>query len=100
MFPGVSPSSQNAVIHFLVMKVQLTDRRVSMLVRLSYFLFINRRIHGNATHRFVFFCFEAANLDFGHCHFVFLEPEVTIFGRKGETELVVAQYHMILSLLS
>ena len=28
-------------------------------------------------------CFEASILDFGHHHFVFLEPDVTIFGREG-----------------
>ena len=29
------------------------------------------------------FCFEALSLDFGRRHVVFLEPEVTIFGREG-----------------
>ena len=30
--------------------------------------------------------FEASSLDFGHRHFVFLEPEMTIFGKEGEAE--------------
>ena len=33
-------------------------------------------------HWFVDCRFEASSFDFGRCHFVFLEPEVTIFGRK------------------
>ena len=33
--------------------------------------------------------FEASSLDFGRRHLVFLEPEVTIFGREGGAELVV-----------
>ena len=42
-------------------------------------------------------CFEASSLDFGRRHFVFLEPEVTIFGKEGEAELLL-QYQMIVSL--
>ena len=30
--------------------------------------------------------FEALNLHFGHRHLVFLEPEVTTFGREGGAE--------------
>ena len=33
--------------------------------------------------------FEASSLDFGRRHLVFLEPEVTIFGREDDAELVV-----------
>ena len=32
--------------------------------------------------------FEASSLVFGRRHLVFLEPEVTIFGKGGDTELV------------
>ena len=31
--------------------------------------------------------FEASSLNFGRRHLVFLEPEVTIFGRESATEL-------------
>ena len=34
--------------------------------------------------------FEASNLDFGRRHLVFLEPEVTIFGRNGGTGQLLA----------
>ena len=34
--------------------------------------------------------FEASSLDFGRRHLVFLEPEVTIFEREADTELVVS----------
>ena len=30
--------------------------------------------------------FEASSLDFGRRHLVFLETEVTIFGKEGDTE--------------
>ena len=39
-------------------------------------------------HWFVFCCFEASSLYFGRRHLVFLEPEVTIFGREGGVEQV------------
>ena len=31
---------------------------------------------------------KPSSLDFGRRHLVFLEPEVTIFGREGDAELV------------
>ena len=53
----------------------------------------------NSTDWFVDCCFEVSSLDFGHHHLVFLEPEVTIFGREAcslaipdtSTELVLRQ---------
>ena len=37
------------------------------------------------THWFVDCRFEASSLDFGRHHLVFLESEVTIFGREGNS---------------
>ena len=42
-------------------------------------------------------CFEAMSLHFGCCHLVFLEPEVTIFGRKGGAEQMVS-YQLMLAI--
>ena len=39
------------------------------------------------THWFVDCCFEALSLDFGRHHVGFLEPEMTIFGRKCDAVL-------------
>ena len=44
------------------------------------------------SHWFVYQCLEASSLDFGRRHPVFLEPEVTIFGKVDDAELVVLQY--------
>ena len=49
----------------------------------------NRCIIHDVTHRFVDYSFDASNLHFGRRHLVFLEPEVSIFGKEGETELGV-----------
>ena len=54
------------------------------------------RIH-DETHWFVDFHFEASSLDFGRRHLVFLEPEVMIFLKDGDTELVVSQHQTSLS---
>ena len=37
-------------------------------------------------HWFVGCCFEALSLNFGRRHLVFLELEVTIFGKEGDAE--------------
>ena len=38
----------------------------------------------DTTDWFVDCCFEASSLDFGCRHLVFLEPEMTIFGKQGD----------------
>ena len=43
------------------------------------------------THWFLDCCFEASSLHFGRRHLGFIEPEVTIFGREGDTELALSQ---------
>ena len=47
-----------------------------------------------------YFHFEASSLDIGCRHLGFLEPEVTIFGKEGDTELAVQRYQTIVSPLS
>ena len=41
-------------------------------------------------HWFVDHSSEASSLHSGRCHLVFLEPEATIFGREGGTELTLS----------
>ena len=46
----------------------------------------NGRSIRDGSHWFVDCCSEASSLNFGRRHLVFLETEVTIFGKEGDTQ--------------